>query len=368
MLTIKQWHVYALLIVNLTKRRLKESPVANIKRYPWINHFLGSPTGYVVHLQKGAVKHQGVGQSFWYRPANSVLSEVPVDDQELPTLFHASTRDHQDVSIQANVTYRFIDPVAVSSRLDFGLRPSGPGPAGTDAATGREQVATIIGQLCQSHALDLVATTTIADALASGVSQLRGVLTGALQADARLQSTGIEILGVQVLAVRPESDVERALQTPVREHLQAEADRAVYERRALAVERERTISENEMASQIELATRREQLVGQEGANARREAGEKAAAELIHAQAAAERQGISTAAEAEKIRLVGEADAAREGATMEVYRNMEQATLMALALREAAGSLPSIGNLTITPDLLSGALAGLFGTPANSTGK
>lgn len=58
--------------------------MAIIKRYPWLSHFLGSPTGYVVHLQKGAVKHQGVGQAFFFRPANSVLSEVPVDDQELP--------------------------------------------------------------------------------------------------------------------------------------------------------------------------------------------------------------------------------------------------------------------------------------------
>jgi hypothetical protein len=49
--------------------------------------------------------------------------------------------------------------------------------------------------------------------------------------------------------------------------------------------------------------------------------------------------------------------------MEVYRGMEQATLLALALREAAGSLPNIGNLTITPDLLTGALAGLFREPA-----
>jgi hypothetical protein len=49
--------------------------------------------------------------------------------------------------------------------------------------------------------------------------------------------------------------------------------------------------------------------------------------------------------------------------MEVYRGMEQATLLALALRDAAGSLPNIGNLTITPDLLSGALAGLFREPA-----
>ncbi|MDQ0680091.1 hypothetical protein QFZ30_003473 [Arthrobacter pascens] len=62
-------------------------------------------------------------------------------------------------------------------------------------------------------------------------------------------------------------------------------------------------------------------------------------------------------------MVGEAAAAREAATMEVYQGMEQATLLALALREAAGSLPNIGNLTITPDLLSGALAGLFREPA-----
>lgn len=335
--------------------------MASITRYPWISHFLGSPTGYVVHLQKGSVRHQGVGQAFWYRPANSVLSEIPVDDQELPTLFHAITRDHQDVSVQANVTYRFIDPVAVSSRLDFGLQPAGAGPA-----AGKEQVATIIGQLCQSHAIDQIATTTLAQALERGVSQLRTVLTEALRADTRLLSTGIEILGVQVLAIRPESDVERALQTPVREQLQAEADRAVYERRAVAVERERTISENEMASQIELATRREHLVAQEGANARRAAEEKAAAGLIEAQASAERKGIDASAEANQIRLVGEAAAAREAATMAVYQGMEQDTLLALALREAAGSLPSIGNLTITPDLLTGALAGLFREPAGGT--
>jgi regulator of protease activity HflC (stomatin/prohibitin superfamily) len=215
----------------------------------------------------------------------------------------------------------------------------------------------------QSHAIDQIATTTLAEALESGVSRLRSVLTEALRADTRLLSTGIEILGVQVLAVRPESDVERALQTPVREQLQAEADRAVYERRALAVERERTISENEMSSQIELAVRRENLVSQEGTNARREAEEKAAAGLIDAQASAERKGIAATAEANQIRLVGEAAAAREAATMEVYRSMEQSTLLALALRDAAGSLPSIGNLTITPDLLSGALAGLFRDPA-----
>ncbi|MGX9899830.1 hypothetical protein ACW0JT_07735 [Arthrobacter sp. SA17] len=81
---------------------------------------------------------------------------------------------------------------------------------------------------------------------------------------------------------------------------------------------------------------------------------------MEAQAAAERKGIGAAAEANQIRLVGEASAAKEAAAMEVYQGMDQATLLALALRDAAGSLPNIGNLTITPDLLSGALAGLLG--------
>jgi hypothetical protein len=45
--------------------------------------------------------------------------------------------------------------------------------------------------------------------------------------------------------------------------------------------------------------------------------------------------------------------------------MDQATLLALAVREAAGSLPNIGNLTVTPDLLSGALAGLIREPGGT---
>lgn len=332
--------------------------MASIKRYLWIRHFLGSPTGYAIHLQSGVVKHQGVGQAFWFRPNTSVLSEIPVDDQELPSLFHAITQDHQDVTIQANVTYRFANPVSVSERLDFALQPDG-----TTTTAGKEQVSTIIGQLVQSHAIDEIATTTLAEALQRGVSQLRGVLTEALRIDQRLHSTGIEVLGVQVLSIRPESDVERALQTPVREQLQAEADRAVYERRALAVERERTISENELASQIELAVQRERLVSQEGANSRREAEERAAAGLVDAEAAAERRSIDAIAEANQVRVVGEATAASEAAAMEVYADVDQATLIALALRDAAGSLPNIGSLTLTPDLISGSLAGLLGQTA-----
>ncbi|GMA24085.1 hypothetical protein GCM10025864_18440 [Luteimicrobium album] len=332
--------------------------MATIKHYPARRRFLGTPTDYVVHLTKGRVRHEGVGQAFWFTPTTSVLSEVPATDQELPVLFHATTRDHQDVTVQTNVTFRFADPVTVAQRLDFGIfppRPGGPDGAGA-VATGRQQVATIIGQLAQSRAVDHVATLTLTEALEVGVGQVRQVLTDALAADPRLTSTGIEVLGVHVLAVRPEADVEKALQTPVRERVQAEADRATYERRALAVERERTISENELASRIELARRREDLVAQEGTNARREAEEAAAAALVEARAAAERRDVDATAHAQEVRVIGEAEAAKDAAAMAVYADVDRSTLLALALRDAAGSLPKVDNLTITPDLLTGALA------------
>src|SRR6478735_3494055 len=291
--------------------------MATIRSYPWTRHFLGSPTGHVVHLRRGRVAHEGVGQAFWFRPTTSVLSEVPVDDQELPVFFHAVTADHQDVTVQAGVTYRFADPVTVSQRLDFAVDPG----SGETSTAGRDQVTSIVGRLAQSRATDALAAMPLADALTTGVPRVRDVLTEALTTDPRLTTTGIVVIGVQVLAVRPE---------------------------------------NELASRIELATRRERLVAQEGANARREAEEKAAAALVDARATAERAQLATDAKAEQVRVVGAAEAAAEQARMDVYASAGQGTLLALALREAAGSLPAVQNLTITPDLLTGVLGSLLG--------
>lgn len=329
--------------------------MATLKRYPLIHRFLGSASEYVVHLHQGRVRHEGVGQAFWFRPDTSVLSEVPATDQELPVLFHAVTRDQQDVTVQANVTYRFADPVLASQRLDFGIFPL---RAGSAEAGGRQQVGAIVGQLAQSVTVDLVATLDLAQALESGVGLTREALAAGLAGDARLTATGIEVLGVRVLAVRPEADVEKALRTPVRERLQAEADRAMYERRALAVERERAISENELASQIELATRREQLVAQEGANKRREAEEAAAAALVATRSEAERREIDSASRAAELERLGAVEAAREAAVMEVYASVGRDVILALAAREAAGNLPSVGSVTVTPDLVSGLLGSL----------
>lgn len=165
-----------------------------------------------------------------------------------------------------------------------------------------------------------------------------------------------------MVAIRPEPTVEKALQTPTREQLQQEADRATYERRAVAVERERAIAENELQSQIELARREEQLVTQEGLNSRRSAEEEAAASEIRTRGEAARTQQLDEARAAGISVVGAAEAGAEAARVAAYRGLSEAVLMSLALQQLAVSLPQIEQLVVTPDLLGSVLARL-GSPA-----
>lgn len=336
--------------------------MADIRRFPMAHHFRGAPTRHVIHLSRGTVRHSGVGQSFWYRPLTSVLSEVPSDDRELPLLFHTRTLDFQDVTVQVTLTFRFVDPETAAAHLNFEVDPN----TGIAATSGIDQVAQILTELAQGHATAVLVTTPLAEALTQGLSVLRDAITTGLAADERLASTGLRVLGVRVLSVRPIADVERALQTPAREAMQSEADRATYDRRATAVDMERAIAENELANQIELATRQQKLVVEEGTNARRRAQEDAAAAAIESTAAAERVAVAAAAEAGRIREIGRAEGEREQAALAAFEGVEQQVLTAVALRELANHLPAIGTLTVTPDLLSGVLSGLLGSATQET--
>ncbi|CAM5676558.1 hypothetical protein SSPIM334S_06844 [Streptomyces spiroverticillatus] len=162
------------------------------------------------------------------------------------------------------------------------------------------------------------------------------------------------------MAIRPEADVERALRTPARKQIQQEADRATSQRRAVAVERERAIAENELASRIELARQEEQLVDQRGTNARREAEELAAADGVKAEAEATRAVRLARAEAEAARAVGEARAEAQAAWLRVHGDVDPATLHALAATRLAENVPRIESLTVSPDVLTGMLARLGG--------
>jgi uncharacterized membrane protein YqiK len=149
--------------------------------------------------------------------------------------------------------------------------------------------------------------------------------------------------------VRPEPDLEKALGTPARELVQQEADRATFERRALAVESERAIAENELHNQIELARREEQLIAQRGQNEQRRVEDAASASRVE-----------TAAQADAVRLLGAAEAEAERGRLAAYGELQPPILLGLALKELAANLPEIEHLTLAPDTLGEALAHVAG--------
>jgi regulator of protease activity HflC (stomatin/prohibitin superfamily) len=333
--------------------------MADITRYPLARHLRSTPTQHVRHLRRGKLVHDGTGLSFFFRPLSAVLSEVPVDDRELPLLFHARTADFQDLTVQASVTFRVVDPATACARIDFSVDPA----TGHWRGTPLEQVGGLLAETAQQQVLGLIARSPLASVLADGLGQVRDQIQRGLTVDARLAETGIAVIGVRVVAIRPEPEMEKALRTPARELAQQDADKATFERRALAVERERAIAENEMQNQIELAKREEQLVAQRGANACRQAEDTAAASQIETEAQASRELRLAQAGAEATRAIGAAEAANEVARLAAYDGLPQATLLALAVKELAGNLPRIGNLVLTPDLLAPVLAGLAGNAA-----
>ncbi len=139
--------------------------------------------------------------------------------------------------MQASVTFRVTDPATACTRIDFSIDPA----TGRWRGTPLEQVAGVLTETAQQQVLGLIAGSPLGSVLADGVGQIRDRILHGLTADARLAETGIAVIGARVVAIRPEPEVEKALRTPAREQMQQEADRATYERRALAVKRERAV-------------------------------------------------------------------------------------------------------------------------------
>ena len=330
--------------------------MATISTYPFVTHLRSTATMHVLHRSRGRLRHTGPGAAFWFRPMSAAISEVPVDDREQPVLITVRTADLQQVSAPGTVTYRFVDPALAATHVDFSVQLK----TGAWAETPLETVGSAIHGATAAAVTQALVGSDLRTALTTDPAWLAATVRAALAADERLTSTGLAVVGVRFAVLRAEPDVERALQTPAREAIQQEADKATFERRAVAVEREAAIGQNELANQIDLAARAEQLIAQKGTNARREAQEKAAAGAIATAAEAARTTQLAQARAEADQVVGAAAAETERAKLAAYTGMPRDLLLALAAREAAAALPQIDQLVITPDLLSSLLGRLAG--------
>ena len=326
--------------------------MARITRYPGICHLRSDASSHVIRYRNGSPVAAGRGLAFWFRPLDTAVDELPLDDQELSFLFHGRSADLQEVVAQGIVTYRVPDPERLAARIDFGLDLA----TGLHAKTPLDQIAARLTGLAQQHAWAVMTATPLRELVADGVGRLRDRIGEGLASDSSLAGMGLAIASVRVSAVTPSSEVEKALAAPTRELISAAADEAAFARRAAAVDKERAIAENELANRIEIARRTADLVEQEGANARRTAGEAAAAAQIAAESKATVRTVGAEAEAQSIRLIEAERNTAESERIAVYRDLAPAVLMGLAARELAGKIQTIEHLNLTPDML-GSLVG-----------
>ncbi|MBT8117098.1 MAG: SPFH domain-containing protein, partial [Gammaproteobacteria bacterium] len=368
--------------------------------------------------RKGRRVASGKGLAFWFTRLGSGIAEIPTDDRELQFLFHGRSRDFQGITIQGELTYRVVDAERLAERIDFSIDLQ----HGLHLKQPLEQLATLFTGTAQQHATSYLAAKDVRELVAVNPDELQQALECGFLDNPVFEDMGLQMVSLRIMDIKPTPELEKALQTPTRERIQQDADEATFKRRAMAVDKESEIAENELQNRIDLATREEQLITQEGSNERRRVEETATAEELAAKArfareimeteatvtrenlltesdsqqrairaradseaqrlaadtSAQNRRVTSVAEAEAIRAEGSADAERIEATglaeavgirerMRVYETLPANVVLALAVQEIAGKLTSIEHLNITPDVLQTNLADLFQAGAKKLG-
>lgn len=317
--------------------------MAHIRNLGFLAQLRSDASSHVIRYRNGRVRQSGRGLVFWFRPETASIAELPMDDRETTLFVKGRSQDFQVVAVQGMLTWHVTDPELLASRIDFSIALGTGKPQGEPL----ERIETRLSGLVNQAALEYLAEAPVRALLDAGIEPLRLRIEAALANAQSLAEIGIAVVAVRLANIAPSSELERALQTPTFEALQQKADEATFERRALAVEKERAIAENELANKTELARRETLLITQESENARSRATGEADAHQIEAEA-----------EAARIRTVEAAKAEAELAHIAIYRDLAPAVLMGLAARDLAGKLETIEHVNVTPDLLA-SLVGEF---------
>jgi regulator of protease activity HflC (stomatin/prohibitin superfamily) len=337
--------------------------MATISRFGPFRHLRADPNMFIMHYTKGKLRRSGRGLAYYFNPLSAGIAEVPLQEGDVIFTCSEPTKDFQLATVQGVITYRFGDAAAAADAINFTIDPN----TGAYVQPPVEKVQAFLSRLATGATRRYLGTATIEEAVTVGADPIRDAIVAVLDADAGIKKMGMSIGTVRVLSVRATAELEKALQTPTREQIQQRADEATFSRRALAVEKERAIKENELATQIELARRNETLLSQQGANQALAAKTAAAAARITAEAESDRAllGAKTAAETDRLRAKGQAESLKtvgetqgelERGRAQLYGESPRHVLSGLALMELANKLQTIGHLNVTPDLA----AELFG--------
>lgn len=284
---------------------------------PLIAFYHGQPTDYVLVYRQGRVRQAGAGLSFWYWVPTTNIVAIPTTTADVPFILNETTGNFQAVTVQGQLTYRIADPRTMAGILNFAVHPRTRAYLSTDPEKLDQRIVNAI----QAHLRAELSQLPLDEALRRSAAIGSAVLAQ-VQADASLAAMGVECRNLFITAIKPAPEMAKALEAEYREGLQQRADQAIYARRAAAVEQERRIKENELNTQLLLEQRRQELVDLEGQNNNKQA---------------------------------EYNARSNNLWLEPWRQTDPRVLLGLGFKLLGENAGRIGNLTITPDLLTSIL-------------
>lgn len=314
-----------------------------------------SPTKYVLHYVGGRVRREGPGLSFFYYAPTSSIVTVPLSSVDVPFVFNEVTADFQAVSIQGQLTYRVSDPKLLAKILDFGVHPNG-----RFASDDPKKLDERLIQVTQVLASAVTHRLRLGEVLVAHEKLVNEVLAG-LKGSPSVTMLGVEILGLSVLAIKPSPETGKALEAEARELLMRQADEAIYARRNAAVALERQIKESELNTEIAVEEKRRQI--RETKMTADIALEQRRSELIQSRVENDKREADSRSYAlnAMVTPLRELDW-RTLMTLSAGRG-DSKLAIAMAFRELAEHAAKIGQLNITPDLLSSLFDDQFRAPA-----
>jgi hypothetical protein len=337
-------------------------------------------TNFVILYKNGRIKKQGAGLSFIYYAPSSNLVVVPSDSKDTPFIFKETTNDFQEINIQGQITYRIIEPVKISSILNFTVNNYG-GYVGD----GLEILPTKLTNLIQVMVREKLQSMNLKNSLSAAVILVDHV-SSKLKSSELLKNLGVEIVDFSILKISSTPEIARALEASARENLLKEADQAIYERRNFAVEQERRIKENEIQTEISMEEKK-RLIIEEKMNAEISVQEKQKlveeAKMLTSQSIEQKKNEidkeklqaeinleesrkslvnlqsenlinQSKARSESIRLELSALETLKPELLEVLASnqMDTRKVISNAIKEMAKNAAKIGNLNISPELLN----------------
>jgi regulator of protease activity HflC (stomatin/prohibitin superfamily) len=313
-----------------------------------------APTTYVMQFKDGRIKREGAGLSFFYWSPTTTLVQVPLSSTDVPFAFSEVTGDFQAVTVQGQLTFRIAEPKKLAALLDFSV-----GRAGRYVSDDPEKLSERL--VNQAQILTRAATQAMAlkEALVSAPAIEARVLEE-LRTSEAASLLGVQVMALSILSMKPAPEMARALEAEAREALQRKSDEAIYDRRKAAVEQERRIKESELQTEVLVEEKRRHI--RETKMAADIAIEQQRAELIDQTVENEKKSSDSKAYALEASLKPLRSLDWKVLSALSAGGMDPKVMIAVAFREMAENAQRIGELNMSPDLLSKLLDGP--TPKN----